>query len=93
MKKLIELLDKYEEIKDEMKAMGCIDGLSGLNHFGLDELVEIIKDYDLEFTTGKFSKEHPHVIKVVVVVGKHALFAIATEMEFYRHFDSEGRLK
>ena len=91
MKKLIELLDRYEEIRDEMKAMGCIDGLGSVNHFGLDELVEIIKDYDLEFTTGKFSKEYPHIIKVVV--GKHALFAIAKEMDFDRYFDSEGRLK
>ena len=91
MKKLIELLDRYEEIRDEMKAIGCIDGLGGVNHFGPDELVKIIKDHDLEFTIGKFSKEHPHIIKVVV--GKHELFAIATEMEFYRHFDSEGRLK
>ena len=89
MKKLIELLDKYEEIKDEMKAIGCIDGLSGLNHFGLDELVEIIKDYDLEFTYFLVS----HVIIVKVVVGKHTLFAIGTEMEFDRHFDNEGRLK
>ncbi len=91
MKKLIELLDKYEEIRDEMKAIGCIDGLGGVNHFTLDELVEIIKDHDLEFTTGNFSERHPHIIKVVV--GKHTPFAIATEMEFDRHFDSEGRLK
>lgn len=91
MKKLIELLDRYEEIRNEMEAIGCIDRLGSANHFGLDELVEIIKDYDLEFTTGKFSKEYPHIIKVAV--GKHALFAIATDTEFYRHFDSEGRLK
>ena len=91
MKKLIELLDKYEEIRDEMKAIGCIDGIGAGNHFGLDELIKIIKDHDLEFTIGKFSEKYPHSIKVVV--GKHALFAIATEMEFDRHFDSEGRLK
>lgn len=91
MKKLIELLDRYEEIRDEMEAIGCIDGAGNVNHFRLDELVKIIKDHDLEFTIGEFSKKHPHIIKVVV--GKHALFAIATEMEFYRHFDSEGRLK
>ena len=91
MKKLIELLDKYEEIRDEMKAIGCIDWSTSTNHFRLDELVGVIKDHDLEFTTGKFSEKYPHIIKVVV--GKHELFAIATEMEFYRHFDSEGRLK
>ena len=91
MKKLIELLDKYEEIRDEMMAIGCIDGLGSVNHFGLDELIEMIKDHDLEFTIGKFSEKNPHIIKVVV--GKHVLFAVATEMEFYRHFDSEGRLK
>lgn len=91
MKKLIELLDRYEEIRDEMGAIGCIDRLGCVNHFGLDELVEIIKDHDLEFTIGEFSKKHPYIIKVVV--GNHAPFAIATEMEFYRHFDSEGRLK
>ena len=91
MKELIGLLDRYEEIRDEMGAIGCLDGLGSVNHFGLDELIEIIKDHDLEFTIGKFSKKHPHIIKVVV--GKHTLFAIATETEFYRHFDSEGRLK
>jgi hypothetical protein len=91
MKKLIELLDRYEEIRDEMKAIGCIDGVGNVNHFKLDELVKIIKDHDLEFTIGKFSKDCPYIIKVVV--GKHALFAIATGVEFYRHFDSEGRLK
>ena len=91
MKKLIELLDKYEEIRDEMKAIGCIDGVGNVNHFRLDELVKIIKDHDLEFTIGKFSKKHPYIIKAVV--GKHTLFAIATWMEFYYHFDSEGRLK
>ena len=91
MKKLIELLDKYEEIRDEMEAIGCIDRLGSANHFGLDELVEIIKDYDLEFTTEEFSERHPRIIKVVV--GKHTLIAMATDTEFYRHFDSEGRLK
>ena len=91
MKKLIELLDKYEGIRDEMKAIGCIDGLGNVNHFELDGLVKIIKDHDLEFIIGKFSEKHPHIIKVLV--GKHTLFAIATEKEFYRHFDSEGRLK
>ena len=91
MKKLIELLDRYEEIRDEMKAVGCIDGLGGVNHFGLDKLVKIIKDHDLEFTLGKFSKNNPYIIKVVV--GKHTLFAIGNEMDFDRHFDSEGRLK
>jgi hypothetical protein len=91
MKKLIELLDRYEEIRDEMEAIGCIDGSGGVNHFRLGELVDMIKGHDLEFTIGKFSEKYPHSIKVVV--GKHALFAIATEMEFYRHFDSEGRLK
>jgi len=91
MKKLIELLDRYEEIRDEMEAIGCIDGRGGANQFRLDELVEIIKDHDLELTTEKFNEEYPHIIKVVV--GKHELFAIATEMEFDRHFDSEGRLK
>jgi hypothetical protein len=54
MKKLIELLDKHEEIRDEMKAIGCIDGIGNVNHFRLDELVKIIKDHDLEFTIGKF---------------------------------------
>jgi hypothetical protein len=91
MKKLIELLDKYEEIRDEMEAIGCIDWAGGVNHFKLGEVVEMIKGHDLEFTIGKFSKDYPHIIKVVV--GKHALFAIATEMEFDSHFDSEGRLK
>ena len=91
MKKLIELLDRYEEIRDEMKAIGCIDGLGSVNHFGLDELVKIIKDHDLEFTIEKFSKIHPHIVKVVVE--KHTLFAIGTGMEFHRHFDNEGRLK
>ena len=91
MKKLIELLDKYEEIRDEMMAIGCIDGLGGVNHFGLDKLIKIIKDHDLEFTIGEFSEKHPYIIKAVV--GKHTLFTIATEMEFDRHFDSEGRLK
>lgn len=91
MKKLIELLDKYEEIRDEMKAIGCIDGVGNVNHFRLDGLVKIIKDHDLEFTIGEFSEEYPHIIKVVV--GKHTLFAIANEMDFDRYFDSEGRLK
>jgi hypothetical protein len=91
MKKLIELLDKYEEIRDEMKAIGCIDGVGNVNHFKLDELVKIIKDHDLEFTIGKFSKDCPYIIKVVV--GKHTLFAIANEMDFDRYFDSEGRLR
>ena len=91
MKKLIELLDRYEEIRNEMMAIGCTDGLGSVNHFGLDELIKIIKDHDLEFTIREFSKIHPHIIEVVV--GKHELFAIATEMEFDRHFDSEGRLK
>ena len=91
MKKLIEFLDKYEEVREEMRAIGCIDGLCSVNHFGLDELIKIIKDYDLEFTTGKFSERFPHIIEVVV--GKHTLFAVATEMEFYHYFDSEGRLK
>jgi len=91
MKKLIELLDRYEEIRDEMKAIGCIDGLGAVNHFGLDELVKIIKDHDLGFTIGKFSENNPYIIKVVV--GKHTLFAIGNEMDFDRHFDSKGRLK
>ena len=91
MKKLIELLDKYEEIRDEMKAIGCIDGIGKVNQYKLDELVEIIKDHDLEFKTEEFSEQHPHIIKVVV--GKHMLCAIANEMEFDRYFDSEGRLK
>ncbi len=91
MKKLIELLDKYEEIRNEMMAIGCIDGLGAVNHFDLDELTKIIKDHDLEFTIGKFSKRHPRIVKVVV--GKHTLFAIGTEMEFDQYFDSEGRLK
>ena len=91
MKKLIELLDRYEEIRDEMKAIGCIDGIGAGNHFDLDELIKIIKDHDLEFTIEKFSEHYPHIIKVVV--GKHTLFAIANEMDFDRHFDSEGRLK
>jgi hypothetical protein len=91
MKKLIELLDKYEEIRGQMRTIGCIDGNGGVNQFRLDGLVEIIKDHDLEFTTGKFSEQYPHIIKVVV--GKHTLFAIANEMDFDRHFDSEGRLK
>lgn len=93
MKKLIEQVrDEYEEIKNEMSAIGCIDELTSVKQFGLDELVKIIKDNDLEFTIEKFSEKYPHVIKVVVV-GKHELFAVATDMEFYRHFDSEGRLK
>jgi len=50
MKELIELLDKYEEIREEMKAIGCIDGLGSVNRFELDGLVKIIKDHDLEFT-------------------------------------------
>lgn len=87
MKKLIELLDRYEEIRNEMKAIGCIDGVGNVNHFKLDELVKIIKDHDLEFTIGKFSKDCPYIIKVVV--GKHTLFAIGDEMDFDRHFDSE----
>ena len=91
LKKLIKLLDRYEKIRDEMRAIGCIDGLGAVNHFGLDELVKIIKDHDLEFTIGKFSKKHPRIIEVVV--GKHTLFAIGTEMEFDQYFDSEGRLK
>ena len=91
MKKLIELLDRYEEIRGQMRAIGCIDGLGSVNHFGLDELVEIIKDHDLEFTIGEHSKKYPHIIEVVI--GKHTLFAIATETDFDRHFDSEGRLK
>lgn len=91
MKKLIELLDKYEEVREEMMAIGCIDGLGSVNHFGLDELIEMIKDYDLEFTIGEFSKTHPYIIKAVV--GKHTPFAIATEMDFDHYFDSEGRLK
>ena len=91
MKNLIELLDKYKEIRDEMKAIGCIDWVGGVNHFRLDKLVKIIKDHDLEFTIGKFNKKYPYIIKVVV--GKHTLFAIATWMEFYHYFDSEGRLK
>jgi hypothetical protein len=91
MKKLIELLDKHEEIREEMEAIGCIDWIGGVNHFRLDELVKIIKDHDLEFTIEEFSERHPHIIKVVV--GKHTLIAVATDMEFYRHFDSEGRLK
>ncbi len=91
MKKLIELLDRYEEIRDEMKAIGCIDGIGAGNHFDLNELIKIIKDHDLEFTIGKFSKKHPYIIKAVV--GKHTLFAIGTEMEFDQYFDSEGRLK
>ena len=91
MKKLIELLDKYEEIKKEMNAIGCIDALDCVNRFGLDELVKIIKDHNLEFTIVKFSEKHRPVIKVSV--GKHILFAVVTETEFYRHFDSEGRLK
>jgi hypothetical protein len=91
MKELIELLDRYEEIRDEMKAIGCIDGVGNVNHFKLDELVKIIKDHDLEFTIGEFSKEHLHIIKVAV--GKHTLFAIGDEMDFDRYFDSEGRLK
>lgn len=91
MKKLIELLDKYEEVREEMKAIGCIDGIGSVNHFGLDELIEMIKDYDLEFTIGKFSAKYPHIIKAVV--GKHTPFAIATEEDFDRYFDSEGRLK
>ena len=91
MKKSIELLDKYEKIREEMEAIGCIDWIGGVNHFRLDELVKIIKDYDLEFTIEKFNKKYPYIIKVVV--GKHTLFAIATWMEFYHYFDSEGRLK
>ena len=91
MKKLIELLDRYEEVRDELKAIGCIDGSGGVNLFGLDELVEIIKDHDLEFTTGEFTERYPHIVKVFV--GKHTPFAIATEMDFDRYFDSEGRLK
>ena len=91
MKKLIELLDRYEEIRKEMEAIGCIDALPSVNRFGLDELVKIIKDHDLEFTIVKFSEKHHPIIKVVV--GKHTLFAIGTEMEFDRYFDSEGRLK
>ena len=91
MKKLIELLDRYEEIRNEMMAIGCIDGLVSVNHFRLDELIKIIKDHDLEFTIEKFSKKNPRIVKVVV--GKHTLFAIGTEMEFDRHFDNEGRLK
>ena len=88
---MIELLDKYEEIRDEMKAIGCIDGLGRLNRFKLDGLVKIIKDHDLEFTIVRLSEKHYPFIEVLV--GKHILFAVATEMEFYRHFDSEGRLK
>ena len=91
MKKLIELLDRYEEIRGQMRTIGCIDWSTSVNHFRLDELVEIIKDHDLEFTIEKFSEHYPHIIKVVV--GKHTLFAIANEMDFDRHFDSEGRLK
>ena len=91
MKKLIKLLDKHKEIREKMEAIGCIDWVYGVNHFRLDELVKIIKDHDLEFTTEEFSEQHPHIIKVVV--GKHMLCAIATEMEFDRYFDSEGRLK
>ncbi len=91
MKKLIELLDRYEEIRGQMRTVGCIDGTGGVNQFRLDELVKIIKDHDLEFTTGEFSEQYPHIIKVVV--GKHTLFAIANEMDFDRYFDSEGRLK
>ena len=91
MKKLIELLDKYEEIKGEMSAIGCIDTLISGNRFELDALIKIIKDYDLEFTIIKFSEKQRPIIKVVV--GKHALFAIANEPEFRYYFDSEGRLK
>ena len=92
MKRLIELLDKHEKIRDEMEAIGCIDWVGGVNHFKLDELVKIIKDHDLEFTTEEFSGQYyPHIIKVVV--GKHTLIAIATDMDFDRYFDSEGRLK
>jgi len=91
MKKLIELLDRYEEIRDEMKAIGCIDGIGAGNHFDLDELIKIIKDHDLKFTIGKFNKRYPRIVKVVV--GKHTLFAIGTEMEFDQYFDNEGRLK
>ena len=91
MKKLIDLLDKHKEIREKMEAIGCIDWVGGVNHFRLDELVKIIKDHDLEFTIEEFSEQHPHIIKVVV--GKHTLFAIGTEMEFDQYFDSEGRLK
>ena len=91
MKKLIELLDKYEKIKNEMNAIGCIDGLGCVNRFELDGLVKIIKDHDLEFTIVRLSEKHYPFIKVLV--GKHILFAAATDTEFYRYFDSEGRLK
>jgi hypothetical protein len=91
MKKLIELLDKHKEAREEMEAIGCIDWVCGVNHFRLDKLVKIIKDHDLEFTTEEFSEQYPHIIKVLV--GKHMLCAIANEMEFDRYFDSEGRLK
>lgn len=91
MKELIELLDRYEEIRGQMRTIGCIDGAANVNHFRLYGLVKIIKDHDLEFTIGKFNEEYPHIIKVVV--GKHTLFAIGTEMEFDQYFDSEGRLK
>lgn len=91
LKKLIKLLDKYEEIRNEMMAIGCIDGLGSENHFGLDELIKIIKDHDLEFTIEKFSKKNPYIIKVVV--GNHTLFAIGNKMDFDQYFDSKGRLK